>query len=61
MGASYGPQEDRIAKIFGCSQFVILRAYQNGYHMVGDALLSGVMVENMESFDEDEVECLQVL
>jgi hypothetical protein len=56
-------QGDRIARVFGCSQFVVLRAHNNGcnYQIVGDALLSGVKVEDVEIFDDDEVHCLQIL
>jgi hypothetical protein len=52
-------QGDRVAKVCGCSQFVVLRAYQNGYQVVGDTQLSGVEVKDMR-FEEDEVECLRI-
>jgi hypothetical protein len=35
---------DRIVRIFGCDQYVVLRATKNRYRVVGDAILPGVEI-----------------
>jgi hypothetical protein len=53
---------DRIARVFGCSQFIVLRASRGGDHfqVIGDALLSGLKVEDLGPWGDDEVKRLKI-
>jgi hypothetical protein len=53
---------DRIALFFGCCRPVILRAYQDHYHVVGDACLSGQSITDLlDQSADDEVENVRIL
>ncbi|KAG7423411.1 Heterokaryon incompatibility protein 6, OR allele [Fusarium oxysporum f. sp. raphani] len=53
---------DKIAVLFGCSRPVILRAYQAGYRIAGDACLSGQSIRDLrEMAIDEEVENVRIL
>jgi hypothetical protein len=53
---------DKIVRIFGCRQYVVLRAFETGedYHVIGDVHLFGMSVDDLGDFGDDQVQSLKI-